>query len=104
MIIDKRTYVLQPGTVPEYFKLYEAQGLEVQQRILGNLIGYFATEVGTQNEVMHLWGYESLDDRERRRAELGADPDWQAYLAKVRPLIVRMENAIIKPAPFSPIR
>ncbi len=25
---------------------------------LGNLVGYFTTEVGNVNEIVHIWGYE----------------------------------------------
>ena len=103
MIIDERTYTLHPGKVGEYFRVYQAEGLEIQKRILGNLLGYFSTETGTLNQVVHLWGYESLDDRTRRRALLGADPGWQAYLPKITPLLRIQENRILIPAPFSPI-
>lgn len=104
MIIEKRTYTLHPGCVPEYLRLYEQEGLAIQEPILGNLIGYFSTEIGTQNEVMHLWGYDDFAARDRRRAELMANPDWQAYLTKILPLIMTMENAILRGANFSPIR
>jgi hypothetical protein len=46
------------------------RGLRIQKRILGNLIGYFHTEL---DQIVHLWGYESFADRERRRALLAAD-------------------------------
>jgi len=104
MIIDERTYTLHPGRVPDYFKLYEAEGLPVQRPILGNLIGYFATEVGTLNQVVHLWGYESMGEREKRRAIMLQNADWQAYLKKAMQLIVKMENRILVPAPFSPLK
>jgi hypothetical protein len=104
MIVEQRTYVLQPGKVPEYLRLYEDEGLAIQEPILGSLIGYFSSEVGTLNQIVHLWGYEDLADRDRRRAELNADERWQAYVQKVRPLVVSQENAILVPAPFSPIR
>ena len=104
MIIDERTYTLHPGKVGDYFRLYQAEGLEIQKRILGNLLGYFSTETGTLNQIVHLWGYESLEDRTRRRAELGADPGWQAYIPKITVYLRIQENRILIPAPFSPIR
>jgi hypothetical protein len=78
--------------------------LKVQTRILGNLIGYFHTEIGELNQIVHLWGYESLAERERRRALLAADPDWLAYLKQSPDIILKMESRILVPAPFSPIR
>lgn len=104
MIVDQRTYTLHPGRVPEYLRLYEQEGLAIQEPILGNLIGYFYTDIGPLNQVVHMWGYEDLADRERRRAQLQEDPGWQAYLPKVMPLVVTMQNAILRGASFSPIR
>ena len=104
MIVEERIYTLEVGKAPEYLRLYEQEGLAIQTPILGNLIGYFSSEIGELNLVVHMWGYESFEERTRRRAELMADPGWQAYVAKVRPLVLRQENRILIPAPFSPIR
>ena len=43
-------------------------------------------------------------ERERRRAQMNADPAWQAYLAKATPFIQQMENRILTPLSFSPIK
>lgn len=101
MIVELREYTLHAGTVPEYFRLYEAEGLEIQRRILGHMVGYYATEVGPAvNQVVHLWGYESFDDRVARRRELAADPGWRAYVTKMRPMLAAQTNRILTPAPF----
>lgn len=104
MIVEERTYTLEVGKVPEYLRLYEEEGLAIQTRILPRMVGYFSTELGTLNQVVHLWAYEDFEERTRKRAELVADEHWQAYVAKVRPLILHQENRILIPAPFSPIR
>ena len=56
------------------------------------------------NQTVHMWGYSSLDDRQKRRAELVAEPQWQAFLAEVMPLLITQESKILVPAPFSPIK
>jgi hypothetical protein len=104
MIVEERTYTVKPGTVSQYYDDYNPRGLQIQKRILGNLIGYFHTEIGPLNKIVHLWGYESLADREKRRAALAADPEWLAYLRQSPDIIVDMESRILIPAPFSPIR
>ena len=104
MIVEERCYTVKPGTVHVYYQDYQPRGLEIQTRILGNLIGYFHTEIGEINQIVHLWRYESLAERERRRGLLAADPDWQAYLKQSPDIIVKMESRILVPAPFSPIR
>jgi hypothetical protein len=101
MIVEMREYTLIPGKVPEYFKLYEAEGMAIQREILGHNLGYYSTEVGPSiNQVIHLWSYESFDDRVARRKKLGADPGWQAYVQKIRPMILAQTNRILTPAPF----
>ena len=101
MIVEMREYTLAPGKVPEYFKLYEAEGMAIQREILGRNLGYYSTEVGPSiNMVVHLWAYDSLDDRAKRRAELWADPEWLAYVTEVGPLVTKQENQILNPAPF----
>ena len=102
MIVEERIYTLMAGKVPDYLKAYEAEGLAIQRPILGTMLGYFSTEFGTLNQIVHLWAYSDLKDREERRRRLGAHADWQAYVAKVRPWVVNQENKLLIPAPFSP--
>jgi hypothetical protein len=104
MIVDERTYTIHIGKIPEYLRLYQAEGLEIQTRTLGNLIGYFVTEVGQLSTVVHLWAYDNMAERTKRRAALAADPAWQAYLGKMQPLVTAMENRILMPTAFSPLR
>ncbi len=104
MIVEERTYTLKPGTVQLYYQDYNPRGLAIQTRILGNLIGYFHTEIGELNRVVHLWGYDSLAERERRRKALFEDQEWLAYLAQSPDIVVDMQSRILVPAPFSPIR
>jgi hypothetical protein len=101
MIVDVRTYTLKPGTVGEYFAAYEKEGLRVQLRHLGRLVGYYMTEVGPLNQILHIWAYDNMADRERRRAAMQADPAWKAWLAKGRDYLVTMENKVMVEAPFS---
>mgnify|MGYP003404560984 CR=1 FL=1 len=96
---DTGIYTLEVGKAPEYLRLYEREGLAIQEPILGNLIGYFSSEIGDLNLIVHMWGYESYEERTRRRAELVANEGWKAYVEKVRPFILRQENRILIPAP-----
>ena len=102
MFYEIRTYRLKNGTIPQYLKVVEEEGIEIQKSHLGTLVGYFFSEIGTINEIVHIWAFTSLDDREARRQRLLADPRWQAFLPKIRDLIEVAENKIMKPASFSP--
>lgn len=105
MIVDLRTYTMVPGRLKAFLELYEAKGLPVQRRHQGDPIGYFVTEIGEQNQVVHLWGYETMADRETRRTQLEADPEWIAYRSESAATgnVLHQENKIIKSVSFSPL-
>jgi hypothetical protein len=100
MYVEERMYTLHVGKAPEYLRLYEAEGMAVQLRHLPGMVGYYVNEVGMQNLIIHLWAYDDLNQRDRCRAALTADPGWQAYVIKIRPFIITQETRIMKCAPF----
>jgi hypothetical protein len=104
MIQELRTYTLVPGKQAEYLKLSSEVGRKARGDRYGKLEGFWSTEFGTLNQVMHLWTYESYEERERLRAELGRNDDWtKGYLPHVRPLVLAQENKLLSPAvPLSP--
>ncbi|QCI65234.1 NIPSNAP family protein [Phreatobacter stygius] len=102
MIVEERIYTLMAGKVADYLKVYENEGLAIQKDMLGTMVGYFSTEFGPLNQIVHLWAYRDLADRETRRRRLAAGPGWQAYVAKIRPWVVNQENKLLIPAAFSP--
>ncbi|MBL8702382.1 MAG: NIPSNAP family protein [Alphaproteobacteria bacterium] len=102
MVVDFRAYTLKLGMVQAFFELFEREGLEPQQRILGNFMGLYRTEFGDVNQVVMLFGYDDAGERERRRTLLYKDPAFQAYLAKARPMIEKQEVRLLVAAPFNP--
>jgi hypothetical protein len=93
-------YTMHVGKAAEYFRLYESEGMAVQLRHLPHMVGYYVTEIGPQNLVVHLWGYDDLNQRDRCRAAMNADPAWQAYVVKIRPLMITQDTRVMKCAPF----
>ena len=102
MILDHRTYTVGHGKMSSYLERYERMALPVQLRHLGNLVGFYVSDIGPLNQVVHIWGYTSLEDRERRRAAMAADPDWHAFLAANQGTFTHQEIKILKPTSFSP--
>ncbi|PNG58835.1 MULTISPECIES: NIPSNAP family protein [unclassified Variovorax] len=100
MFVDERIYTLHAGKVPVFLKHYEEEGMPVQSRILGRMVGYYFTEFGTLNQIVHQWAYVSMEDRLARRKLLLASEDWQNYAKKMQPLVAHVENKMLMPAPF----
>ncbi|MFO1074428.1 MAG: NIPSNAP family protein [Geminicoccaceae bacterium] len=66
MYIEIRTYRLKNGGIPAYLAAV-ADGIAIQRRHLGTLVGYYSSEIGPINQIVHIWAFASLDDREARR-------------------------------------
>lgn len=103
MIYDLRTYTLVDGRLGTYLDMYEKEGLPIQRRHLGDPVGYFTTKIGESDAVVHLWRYETLADREERRAAMDRDPEWIAYRAKGAAAghVQQRENRILSSVRFS---
>ena len=104
MILEQRDYHVHTGKLPELVRLYEAEGIPLQNEILGGLVGAFTTDVGALSTYSTLWRYASYAEREEKRARLQADERWQAFLAKAQPLMHTQQNRILVPTSFSPLR
>ncbi len=104
MIVEQRDYHVFTGKLPELVRLYDTEGIEIQQEILGGLVGVFTVDVGALSTYTSLWRYDSYAEREQRRARLQADDRWKGFLAKIQPLIHAQQNRILVPTAFSPLQ
>ena len=104
MIVEERMYTVQTGKTKEWLEYYGEHGFPLQQKYLGRCIGFFQTEIGTLNTLVHLWAYDDLAHRERARAEMGKDPEWQKFVAGQPKVIITQEVRIMVPVPFSPLK
>ena len=104
MIVEHRTYTFRPGTVESWMQKYEAEGLLVQKKHLNRFLGLYVSEIGHLHTTVLMWGYDSLADREARRAAMYADPEWQKFIGEIWALnaIQSQDVMIMNPAPFSP--
>ena len=104
VIVEQRDYHVTTGKLAELVRLYEGEGIVIQQEVLGGFIGAFTTDVGALSTYTSMWRYDSFGEREARRAALQARDDWRAFLGKIQPLIHTQQNRILTPTAFSPIR
>ena len=97
MFLEMRTYVLKPGMTNNFVERF-AEGLTARLQF-SKLLGLWQSEVGGLNRVVHIWPYESFEDRERIGQEARKTGKWPP---KTQEFIITQENKIIQPAPFSP--
>jgi NIPSNAP protein len=102
MIYELRTYTVKQGTAPEMAKTAGTVGRDIRGDNYGKLEGYWVSEIGHLNQLMHLWSYSDLNERARLRGELGKNKRWTSeYIPLTRQNLIRQEvrllNAVVAP-------
>ncbi|MCH8350994.1 MAG: NIPSNAP family protein [Chloroflexi bacterium] len=95
MIYEVRTYDLKPGTVAQFEENF-GKALPAREKY-SKLAAFWHTDIGPLNQVIHVWGYESLEEREHVRAEASKADGWPPPSDGV---ILNMNSEIWTPAPF----
>jgi len=96
MIYEVRTYRLKLRMVPQFLETFE-KAYENSRKQLSPLAAFFYSEVGPLNEVIHIWPYENLAEREAVRAEATKTGVWPP---DVTDMIHEMKVEIFNPFPF----
>lgn len=99
-IYEMRSYTLKPGKLPEMIEAWSEKIEERRKRSPLTIAMY--TDVGDLNKWVHVWSYESLNQRNEVRDQAKADGNWPPSGSHDR--LVYQENKILLPAPFSPAR
>ena len=97
MIYEFRTYDLKPRSVPEFEKRAGAKLKEGRQNY-SDLFGFWYTEAGPLNQVVHIWPYEDMNQRLEVRAKTVADGVWPPNTSE---FVENMQSEIFLPAPFT---
>ena len=103
MIYELRTYTIQILRVPEWLDFFEKEVKPILDRHW-NLVGLWHTDVGRPDQVVQLWAFEDLNRRAEQIQQLMEDRDLAKVLPKLMELEVAVENRILIPAPFSPLK
>jgi len=85
MIYELRTYTVKPGTIGDVVKAASTVSRDIRKDDFGKLEGYWLTEIGPLNQVMHLWSYSDFAERARLRAELAKNARWTGGISSADP-------------------
>ena len=102
--IDHRIYTIKPRGMAEFLDVFDRLAMPIQLKYLGAPVGFYVSDIGTLNQVVHLWAYDSIADYDTRRTARDADPHWPAYLQASAHLIVAQESRIIRRVDFPSLR
>ena len=97
MIYEVRTYRIAPRSLPEVEKRF-GEAYEYRKKY-SELFAFWHTEIGSLNEIVHVWPYRDHAERERIRGEAAKDPKWNPGIQE---FIREMRSEIIVPFNFVP--
>ena len=97
MIYEVRTYRLQPRSQNEVIKRFGEAYTSRKQ--FSELSAFFHTEIGSLNQIIHIWPYEDLQQRTEIRTKASTDPNWPPHISE---FLVDQLSEIFVPFPFTP--
>ncbi|GAB2491333.1 hypothetical protein GCM10027082_48110 [Comamonas humi] len=106
MIHELREYLLREGNWPEYRRLFVDVARRVRGDGYGRLLGAWEAQILGDADTseagyvrfVHLWEYDSLDERAALRKQLSRVPGWiQEFLPPAAPLIHRQYLSVLNP-------
>ena len=65
MIYEMRTYDIKPRSLPEVEKRF-GEAYEKRKKY-SELAAFWHTEIGPLNQIIHVWGYKDLEERNKIR-------------------------------------
>jgi hypothetical protein len=92
---ELRTYDARVGAGAHFLELMLA-AMPIRERYSPNC-GVWESLSGRHEQVLHMWGYRGLAERDRVRADLKADPEWQAYITTILPMLQMLNSTILLP-------
>ena len=105
MIHELRTYTLKPNRAADFVKLTRKVGFEIRSKH-SKCLGYWTSEIGDLNQVVHLWEYDDWTHRTQTRVALAEDKEWQRdFVSRARKCHIRQESTVLIPSdvwPFTP--
>ena len=94
MIYEIRVYTLKPGCVGEYERRF-AESVEVRTKY-SPMYGMWHTEIGPLNQIVHIWAYDSLQQRADVRSAALKDGSGK-WPPQTNDLVVSQESDILIP-------
>jgi hypothetical protein len=104
IIYELRTYQLVAGGLHEYLEPARTKILPWIGEHGIKPVRFWHTEIGQLNEVVHLWAYADLSERQAKWGAWAKDPRRAEVLARLRASVVHQSNKILSPTEFSQMK
>jgi hypothetical protein len=108
MIYEERIYTIMPGKMGDIERRFAQHTMRLFEKHGIKVVGFWRTAIGRQNfELVYILEFADANDRMQKWEAFQKDPEW----TKARndsethgPLVAQVENKILVPLPFSPLK
>ena len=108
MIYEYRCYTVNPGKMPDLLSRFKNHTLRLFEKYDIKPVAFFTPLIAAaNNQLIFILEYRDLAHRESAFSAFAADPEWQQILAKSNEngqIVVNVENKILAPTEFSPMK
>ncbi|SHI24141.1 NIPSNAP family protein [Pollutimonas bauzanensis] len=108
MIYELRIYHCAQGRLPALHRRFQDATLGLWDKHGIQAVGFWTTMVGPSNQTLtFMLQWRSLAERERIWEAFSADPEWVAARLRYEaegPIVARIENQLLAPTDYSPLR
>jgi hypothetical protein len=96
-------YTLKPGATPDYMAAVKELALPIRRKYGVKLAGWYYSDVGELNQVVHIWAFRDHAHMVEAKAEIAQDPEWTGkYVPRVLPLIQAQKTYLMLSPDFAP--
>ena len=99
---EMRSYICKAGSIPGTQERWLTK-LE-ERTAMSPLSAVFSVDIGSALKMVHIWPYQSLQQRHEVRTEAREKEIWPPKGSGDGPPYFSQENKILLPAPFSPMQ
>ncbi|MCS6765369.1 MAG: NIPSNAP family protein [Candidatus Protistobacter heckmanni] len=108
MLHELRIYHCMPRRLPDLSRRFKEHTLALSEKHGIRPVAFWTTLIGPDSNLLYyILEWQSLAERETRWNAFLADSVWQETRAKTEAngaLVARMENMILSPTSYSPLR
>jgi hypothetical protein len=108
MLYELRIYTAVPGKLPQVNDRFRNHTLKLFEKHGIKSVGYWTYMLGpSNNQLVYVLAWKDLAERERLWAAFGSDPEWLAVRKETEkdgPIVDRVENSILQPTDYSPMK
>lgn len=108
VIYELRTYYANPGKMGALQRRFRDHTCRLFEKHGITNVGYWTNSIGGRSdELIYMLGFQDLAQRDAAWSAFAADPDWRAAATeseKDGPLVHHIENRVLRPTDFSPLK